>query len=121
MKERISPPVINDYLIRIKSAISEGRYKFVGREKNLKSITEAGLLIRHVKDVIFKLTYRNYFNGPEQEKDNRFPPGEYLFFGKEIEGIDFFIKLKLENVLNEDFCICISSYNRFCNTQSTNL
>ncbi|MCL0080971.1 hypothetical protein M1N64_01900 [Peptococcaceae bacterium] len=95
-------------MLRIKTAVSNGKYRFVQRRKNLKSLARAGLLPVHVKDYIMQLSYLDYFNGPEPEKDNRYPDGEYMFFGCEINQLKFFIKIKLEMRNNEDYCMCIS-------------
>lgn len=100
---------VNEYLIRIKEVVSKGNFKFIGnRRKNRNSCAKAGILFRHVKDYVLELTYLDYLNGPEPERDVRYPPGEIMFFGLNINGINFFIKLKLENDETGENCICIS-------------
>jgi len=100
---------VNQYLLRIKEAISKGRYEYIGsRKENVDSLAKAGLLPTHVKECILSLTYLDYFNGPEEEKDPRYPKGEYMFFGCNINGYEFYIKVKLLNRDLEEFCICLS-------------
>lgn len=108
----ISKEEVNNYLIRIKTAISEGRYIWRGnRKKNLDALARAGLLIKHVPGIIMQLTYLNYFNGPEPEENEQFLPGEYMFFGHSINGYEFYIKVKIEKQENEEFCMCLSFHN----------
>ncbi len=100
---------VKKYLLRIKEAVSSGKYRYEGRRwKNVRSLAVAGVLTRHVKEYILLLTYLDYFNGPEDERDPNFPPGKYVFFGLAINGHEFFIKLKLEKNDNEEWCVCIS-------------
>ncbi len=81
---QISTHEVKKYLVRIKTAISEGRYQFVQRRKNMESLSKAGLLVDHVKEILLGLTYSDYFNGPEPEDDEYYEPGEYLFFGCDV-------------------------------------
>lgn len=105
----ISFEEVNRYLIRIKNAIAEDRFSFEGdRIKNRNSLSRAGIFAKHVKDQILLITYLDYFNGPEEEKDKHFPPGEVLFFGCNINNHEFFIKLKLFEEDDGESCVCIS-------------
>jgi len=100
---------VNKFLVRIKQAIANGKYRFEGkRRKNVESLALAGILPKHVKGYIMALTYLDYFNGPEPERGSKFPPGQYLFFGCIINGWEFFIKVKVEDHTGDDFCVCIS-------------
>lgn len=99
---------VNKALIRIKSAITAGRYQFIGRRKNLDSMAAVGLLPRHVVQQILSLSYKNYLHGPEQEDNPDFPVGELFVFGCVINRIEFFIKLKLYQQGNGEWCTCLS-------------
>lgn len=100
---------VNQYLLRIKEAISKGLYEYMGsRKENIDSLAKAGLLPKHVKDYILCLTYLDYFNGPEKEKDPRYPEGECIFWGCNINGYEFYIKVKLFKRDLEEVCICLS-------------
>ncbi len=94
----ISIDEVKRYLIRIKQSITKGNNRFEGREKNLRSLGKIGILPSHVKEVVLQLTCLDYFNGPEEERDTRFPPGEYMFFGCQVEGYDFFVNLRLKRL-----------------------
>lgn len=99
---------VNQYLLRIKDCICKGNFKYEqNRQKNIKSLAQAGLLPSHIPGIIMTLTYMNYFNGPEAENDPQYPAGEYMFFGDNINGYEFYIKIKLEQQNKQDFSICI--------------
>lgn len=108
MGTQVSISEVNKALIRIKSAITAGRYQFINRKKNLESMAAAGLLPRHVVQQILSLSYKNYLHGPEQEKDSNFPDGELFIFGCVIDSFEFFIKLKLYQQSNGEWCTCLS-------------
>lgn len=109
MSNWIQIPEVNIYLIRIKKAVSVGNYIIAERRDSyVTSLAKAGILSDQVKDYILKLTYKNYFNGPEDDKDLRFTSGECLFFGCVINGYEFYIKLKLIKNEDDETCICIS-------------
>jgi hypothetical protein len=78
------------------------------RKENIDSLAKTGLLPKHVKEYILNLTYLDYFNGPEEEKDPRYPEGEYMFFGCFINSFEFYIKIKLYKRDLEEGCICLS-------------
>ena len=99
---------VKAYLLRIKQAVAAGRYQFIPRRKNVLSLAAVGLLPKHVKDYILRLTPQDYFNGPEDEIDQEFPPGEYVCFGCDIYGKEFYVKVKLEQNNGENYCVCIS-------------
>lgn len=108
MGTQISTHEVKKYLVRIKTAISEGRYQFIQRRKNMESLSKVGLLVDHVKEILLGLTYSDYFNGPEPEDDEDYEPGEYLFFGCDVHENEFFVKFKLEQLIDNEKCICLS-------------
>lgn len=108
MSDWISIPEVTGYLLRIKKNISIGNFEFVERDKNVKSLARAGILPSQVPGEILALTYKDYFNGPEPERDRRHRPGELMFFGKDINGFEFLIKIKIENNDGFESCLCLS-------------
>lgn len=109
MSDWISTNQVNSYLLRIKAAIAKGKYKFLdSRRKNIDSLAMVGLLPHHAKEFILALTYHNYFNGPEPEESNGYPPGECMFFGCTVQSLEFYVKIKLCKEENSDYCYCLS-------------
>lgn len=84
---------INAFLIEVKVLVSEGRIDFIPRPKN--NLARLGINIRIVKDIINNLTYKNYFNGPEEDDNPKF--GGFIWeFGKDEERYQIYIKLKIK-------------------------
>ncbi len=108
MSNWIPKDLVNNYLLRIKDTVVKDRYKFINRRKNINSLARVGLMPKDRKDIILSLTYLDYFNGPEDEKDPNFPSGEYMFFGCTIDNYEFFIKTKLYINDNKESCLCMS-------------
>ncbi len=98
---------ISLYLIKIKKLLSNGKYDFVPRKKNLDSLSMLGLTIEDIKDSIYELVVDDYYSGPKEDYDkNRI--GEIWVFKKNIEGYKFYIKLKISRENNNDILRCIS-------------
>lgn len=84
---------VNAFLIEVKVLVSEGRIDFIPRPKN--DLARLGINIRIVKDIINNLTYKNYFNGPEEDNNPKF--GGFIWeFGKDEESYQIYIKLKIK-------------------------
>lgn len=98
---------ISLYLIKIKKLLSNGKYDFVPRKKNLNSLSMLGLTIEDVKDSIFELVEDDYYSGPEEDYDKD-KIGKIWVFKKNIEGYKFYIKLKIVSEDNNDILRCIS-------------
>jgi hypothetical protein len=100
---------IKNFLNKAKSLIKSGYFDFVPRKKNMDSIKEADLTIKHVKEIIMDLTYKNYYRGPDNDiGSNR--QGVVWEFGYEIDNINFYIKLKIEKRGEKDCLVCLSFY-----------
>jgi hypothetical protein len=98
---------IKKFLNNAKELMKAGAFDFVPRKKNMDSIKEAGLTIKHVKEIIMDLTYKNYYRGPSVDVGaNR--EGFIWEFGYDIEGTDFYIKLKIEQRGEKECLVCLS-------------
>jgi len=94
MRNQANVADITAYLERIKKLISMGKYDFVPRRKSLQSLSQYGLTIMDAKAEILELVVSDYYKGPKQDfAPNR--PGEIWEFKKDIDGIRFYIKLKI--------------------------
>lgn len=98
---------IKKFLNVAKNLMKAGAFDFVPRKKNMDSIKEAGLTIKHVKGIIMDLTCKNYYRGPSEDLgSNR--EGFVWEFGYGIEGTDFYIKLKVEKRREKQCLVCLS-------------
>jgi len=97
---------IATYLARVKSLLSQGKYDFVPRRKNMQALAQYGLTITDAKNEILGLVVSDYYKGPKQDFDpNR--PGDIWEFKKNINGTAFYVKVKIVNENGEDILKCL--------------
>lgn len=79
------------------------------RTKNEQTMLSLGFSDRHVGEEILTLTYKNYHKGPEDNRSKDGPSkGEIWVFGKEIAGIEIYIKIHIVPTKRDTHCVCIS-------------
>lgn len=84
---------INNFLVEMKMLVSQGNINFIPRPKN--NLSKLGINIRVVKDILIKLTYKNYYRGPKEDYDPK--QGGFIWeFGKDEEIYQLYIKLKIK-------------------------
>ena len=71
--------------------LAQNKFVFIRRKKNLDSIAQLGVKIRHVKNLILQLTYRDYVSGPKKDRDRK--KGNIWEFGAKIDNEEVYIKL----------------------------
>ena len=97
---------IRNFLTIAKSLISKGNYDFVPRRKNMQALALHGLSIRDAKSEILALVVGDYYKGPKQDLDpNR--PRDIWEFKKCVDGVQFYVKLKVVLVNGRDILKCI--------------
>ena len=97
---------ITAFLERMKRLISAGKYDFVPRRKNMQALAQHGLTVLDAKNEMLGLVVGNYYKGPKQDFDyNR--SGDIWEFKKEIDGICFYIKVKITQESGEDILKCM--------------
>jgi len=82
------------FLVEAKKLIAEGKWDLVPRKKNLDTLALLGWNDAVLIDFLNSLVPANYVSGPVADRDI---PGEDVWtFGAEIEGEEYYIKLKLK-------------------------
>ena len=72
----------------------------------VKRLLSTGLTITDAKDEILGLVVGDYYKGPKQDLDpNR--PGYIWEFKKNIDGIPFYVKVKIAQENGEDILKCL--------------
>ncbi len=95
------------YLTEVKRLLSAGKYDFVPRRKNMQALALHGLTITDAKDEILGLVVNDYYKGPKQDLDqNR--PGDIWEFKKDIDGMKFYIKVKIVQENGENILKCLA-------------
>ena len=91
------------FLAQAKKLIVQGKWCFVRRKKNLDALALIGWNETLLLELLCSLALENYVAGPEPDRDR---PGEDVWtFGAEIEGEEYYIKLKLKS---DRHLICLS-------------
>lgn len=98
-----SPQETTVFLEKFKNVLRK-KFIFIGRSVNLHTLTYLGITIEQVKDVLSKLTYKDYYKGPSKDKDNH--PYMVWEFGEIIDNQEVYIKLSDD--FRFDIAKCIS-------------
>ena len=94
------------FISEVKRLLSTGKYDFVPRRKNMQALARHGLTITDARNEILELTVGDYYKGPKQDLDpNR--PGDIWEFKKNIDGIQFYVKVKIVQENGEEVLKCI--------------
>lgn len=106
MNNKASKSDIAAYLNRVKRLLSVGKYDFVPRRKNMQALAQHGLSIIDAKKEILSLVVDDYYKGPKQDFDINCP-GDIWEFKKNVDGIPFYVKVKIVQENGEDILKCI--------------
>jgi hypothetical protein len=117
-----TPDEITTFLKQAKVLISQGKRRFLERDKNISSISNMGLTIEQAWAEILELTYREYLGGPELDDNPRYATKGHLWwmFGIEVSELQVYIKLR---IAASNVVVCLSfheaEYPLFCPYQDT--
>lgn len=97
---------VRRFLLEFKQAATSGcGIDLVPRQGVKETLEWLGLTKRDVEQILIGLSVADYCNGPLPDKGR---PGELWEFGKQIEGQDVYIKLKVADVTGAKIAKCIS-------------
>lgn len=106
MGNKASTTDIVTFLQKVKRLITTGKYDFVPRRKNMQALAQHGLTIIDAKFEILELVVGDYYKGPKQDLDpNR--PGDVWEFKKDVDGTQFYVKVKIVQENGEDILKCL--------------
>ena len=94
------------FLERAKRLLLEGKYDFVPRRKNMQALAQHGLTIADAKEEILGLVVGDYYKGPKPDLDPD-KPGDIWEFKKQIDGKQFYVKVKITQNNGEDILKCL--------------
>lgn len=98
---------VSAFLAKAKILMTTGKYVFVPRNKNMQALSFHGLTIDDAKSEIIGLVVGDYYKGPKQDFDPT-QPGDIWEFKKNVDGKQFYVKLKIQNRNGEDVLKCLS-------------
>lgn len=90
--------------------MAAGKYVFVPRGKNMQSLSDHNLTIADAKSEILGLVVGDYYKGPKQDFDPA-QPGDIWEFKKNVDGEQFYVKLKIQNRNGQDVLKCLSFHD----------
>jgi hypothetical protein len=97
---------ITQFLVEFKKMISTGQnFYFIGRPENNSAFISLGLTWSIFIKELLGLSVVDYSTGPDPDRDI---PGDIWVFGKEINGHEVYIKLRLFYDGSEKKAKCIS-------------
>ena len=96
---------VHDFLKDFKELVDSGRFFVKERAKNRDSLLELGLTDRQRKEIILSLSVSDFSSGPHQDK---YKPGIYWEFGKLIDAVEIYVKLKIAGQPGAENAICFS-------------
>lgn len=97
---------VRKFLLKFKQVVTAGSgIDLVPRRETLATLQYLGLTKRNLEEVVLGLSVADYCMGPELDRDR---PGEIWEFGKDMDGHDVYIKLKLADAGGAKIAKCIS-------------
>lgn len=88
-----------------KAATAKSGVDLVPRKDSLETIKQLGLTKRNLEGILLDLSVADYCDGPKADRDK---PGEIWEFGKNLDGHEVYIKLKVVAVGESRIAKCIS-------------
>lgn len=86
-------------------ATTKRKIDVIPRKENRDALIELGLTERNREDEILSLSLQDFCNGPEADRDRA---GVIWEFGKEINGKEVYIKLKIAETSAGKIAKCLS-------------
>jgi len=96
---------IREFLIEFKEIMLQRGLDVIPRKENIDALAELGLTRKNRTDEIMNLAVEDYCSGPELDNDR---PGYVWIFGKQINGMNIYIKLKIAEIEEQKIAKCLS-------------
>lgn len=102
----MSEQQVRKFLLEFKQVVTTGSgVDLVPRKGSLDTLQFLGLTKRNLEEILLILSVADYCAGPKPDRDK---PGEIWEFGKDLDGYDVYIKLKIADVGETKIAKCIS-------------
>jgi hypothetical protein len=96
---------IHQFLNEFKALIYEKGLHVKDRQINQRHLLELGLTARQREEIVLSLSVLDYNSGPIKDEYN---PGDYWVFGKKIDDVEIYIKLKIAGSPGMEQAVCFS-------------
>ena len=97
---------ILSFLMDFRELMGQGRYIVKGHHKNIQALIDLGITAKIRDEIILSIAIEDYSSGPNPDE---YQPGYYWVFGKFVDAIEIYIKLKIVSYNNGvEKAVCIS-------------
>jgi len=97
---------VRDFLLKFKQVATGGSgVDIIPRAETRPTLAQLGLTMANLEELLLGLSVADYCKGPVPDRDR---PGSIWIFGREIEGHEVYIKLKVAQVGDRHIAKCIS-------------
>lgn len=96
---------IKAFLVEFKEIVINRGLDVIPRVENMEALAELGLTKKNRKNEILTLSVEDYCSGPEPDDER---PGHVWVFGKQINGVNVYIKLKIAQAGEKKIAKCLS-------------
>jgi hypothetical protein len=96
---------IKNFLYEFKQLVVEGRFFVVDHIKNRDALITLSLTVKQRTDEIRTLSVEGYCSGPIKDQYGK---SDYWVFGKMINGVEVYAKLKITSDKINEYAVCIS-------------
>lgn len=94
------------YLIMMKRFVRDNGVIFVPRDQSIEFMAERGMTVEDLRGIIFSLQTSDCFDGPEPDRDGRFPDWTVAEFCPVFEGERLYLKTSIK--VSAERCKCLS-------------
>lgn len=104
-EEELRRQILN-FLKDFKELMGQGRYFVKEHHKNIQTLKDLGINARIRDEIILSVSIEYYSSGPNPDE---YQPGYYWIFGKDLDAIEIYIKLKIVSYNNgNERAVCFS-------------
>jgi hypothetical protein len=96
---------IRNFLKEFKALVIEHGLIVQERLKNQQGLLALGLTFRQREAIVLSLSLEDYSAGPVEDE---YKPGHYWIFGKRIEDVEVYIKVKIAGPPEKEHAVCFS-------------
>lgn len=97
---------ILNFLKDFKELMGQGHYYVKEHHKNIQALRDLGINARLRDELILSVAMDDYSSGPNPDE---YHPGYYWVFGKNLDNVEIYIKLKIVSLNNgNEKAVCLS-------------
>ncbi len=107
-EEELRRQILN-FLKDFKELMGQGHYFVKEHHKNVQALKDLGITARLRDEIILSVAIEDYSSGPNPDE---YHPGYYWIFGKNLDAVEIYIKLKIVSYNNgNERAVCFSFHS----------